>query len=45
MIDAISTNDDLRAYVLRKLSRVDIGTNPEGVWKTSHIRFVFRPEA
>jgi hypothetical protein len=45
VIDATSTNDDLRAYVLRKLSRVDIGTNPVGVWKTSHIRFVFRPEA
>lgn len=45
VVNATSNNDDLRAYVLRKLSKVDIGSNPEGVWRTSHIRFVFRPEA
>jgi hypothetical protein len=45
VLNATSNNEDLRAYVLRKLSKVDIGSNPEGVWRTSHIRFVFRPEA
>ncbi len=45
VLDASGTNEALRAYVLRKLSKVDIGANPEGVWRTSHIRFVFRPEA
>lgn len=45
VIEAVATNARLRAYVLRKLARVDIGENPEGVWRTSHIRFVFRPEA
>jgi len=45
VIDASATNASLRDYVLRKLSKIDIGSNPEGVWKTSHIRFVFRPEA
>ncbi len=45
VISAISDNEALRAYVLRKLGQVDIGSNPEGLWKTSHMRFVFRPEA
>ena len=45
VLDASGTNEALRAYVLRKLTKVDIGANPEGVWRTSHIRFVFRPEA
>jgi len=45
VINATSTNEDLCAYVLRKLGKVDIGSNPDGVWRTSHIRFVFRPEA
>jgi hypothetical protein len=45
VLNASSNNDELRAYVLRKLGKVDIGSNPEGVWKTSHVRFVFRPEA
>ena len=45
VISAMSGNDDLRAYVLRKLSKVDIGENPSGTWKIEHVRFVFRPEA
>lgn len=39
-----SDNDALSEYVLRKLARIDIGENPDGIWKTAHIRFNFRPE-
>lgn len=45
VISAVSADPELRAYVLRKLERVDIGENPSGTWKTEHMRFVFRPEA
>ena len=45
VISAASDNLELRAYVLRKLDKVDIGDNPSGTWKTEHMRFVFRPEA
>ena len=45
VITAASDNAELRAYVLRKLEKVDIGNNPSGTWKTEHMRFVFRPEA
>lgn len=45
VISAVSDNQELRAYVLRKLDKVDIGENPSGTWKTEHMRFVFRPEA
>ncbi len=45
VISAASENEALRAYVLRKLERIDIGDNPSGTWKTEHMRFVFRPEA
>lgn len=45
VISATSDNATLRAYVLRKLDRIDIGDNPSGTWKTEHVRFVFRPEA
>lgn len=45
VIAATSENDALCDYVLRKLGKVDIGDNPSGTWKTSHVRFVFRPEA
>ncbi len=45
VIEATGTNQALRAYVLRRLAKVDIGSNPEGVWRTTHIRFVFRPQA
>ncbi len=45
VISAASENEALRAYVLRKLDRIDIGDNPSGTWKTEHMRFVFRPEA
>ena len=39
-----SDNDALSEYVLRKLARIDIGENPDGIWKTTHMRFNFRPE-
>lgn len=39
-----SDNDSLKDYVLRKLARIDIGENPEGIWKTTHMRISFHPE-
>lgn len=45
LLSARSENDALCDYVVRKLAKVDIGENPSGTWKTSHMRFVFRPEA
>ena len=45
VIGAESTSDELRAYVLGKLAKVDIGSNPDGLWRTTHMKFVFRPEA
>lgn len=44
VISASSTNDELCAYVLRKLALVDIGENPNGTWRTEHVRFTFGPE-
>lgn len=44
VIDASSPNEELKAYVLRKLARIDIGDNPDGSWKTTHMIFNFRPE-
>lgn len=41
---AQSTNPELQAYVLRRLAKIDIGSNPEGTWKTTYMRFKFRPE-
>jgi len=39
-----SDNPRLRDYVMRKLASIDIGENPEGIWKTTHLRIAFRPE-
>jgi hypothetical protein len=44
VISARSTNPYLRAYVLKKLAKVDIGDNPNGTWRTTHMKFVFHPE-
>lgn len=44
VVSCASTNDRLQAYVLRKLARVDIGSNPDGMWKTTHMVFDFHPE-
>jgi hypothetical protein len=45
VIECTSDNTPLKEYVLRKLSQIDIGDNKAGIWKTTHMRFVFRPEA
>lgn len=44
VLSAHSSNDDLCAYVLGRLARIDIGSNPGGLWKTTHMRFTFHPE-
>ena len=44
VINARSANTALCEYVLRMLAKVDIGDNPDGLWKTTHMRFKFRPE-
>ncbi|HRH37194.1 MAG TPA: hypothetical protein PK760_02540 [Flavobacteriales bacterium] len=44
VIECNSTHDELKAYVLRKLARIDIGENPDGVWKTTHMVINFRKE-
>lgn len=44
VLSCASKNDALKAYVLRKLARIDIGENPEGIWRTTHMHLNFRPE-
>ena len=44
VLDCNSANDDLREYVLRKFARIDIGDNPQGIWRTTHMHITFRPE-
>lgn len=44
VLECVSANEALRQYVLAKLAKVDVGVNPDGIWKTSRVRFVFRPE-
>lgn len=44
VVSCASENEKLRAYVLRKLARVDIGENPDGIWKTTHMVIDFHPE-
>ncbi len=44
VLDCKSTNTALKEYVLRKLARVNVGLNPDGIWKTSHFRIAFHPE-
>lgn len=45
VLDCRAENDRLKDHVLRKLARIDIGDNPEGVWRTTHMRIRFAPEA
>lgn len=45
VINARSQNTALCEYVLRMLAKVDVGSNPDGMWRTTHMRFNFRPEA
>ncbi|MBL7950273.1 MAG: hypothetical protein JNM62_01020 [Flavobacteriales bacterium] len=44
VIECNSANAELKAYVLRKLARIDVGENPGGSWKTTHMVFNFHPE-
>lgn len=44
VLSCTSQNERLRAYVLRKLARIDIGENPDGIWKTTYLKIDFRPE-
>ncbi len=44
VMECNSTNEKLRQYVIKKLARVDIGDNPNGIWKTTHMRISFHPE-
>lgn len=44
VLECTSTNVRLKDHVLRKLGRINVGPNPEGIWKTTHLRINFRPE-
>lgn len=44
VLSANSDNDALRSYVVERLGRVQVDANPSGLWRISHVRFVFRPE-
>ena len=44
VITCNSDNEQLKAYVLRKLARIDVGENPDGIWKTTHMVVDFHPE-
>ncbi len=44
VVRAESPNPALQEYVLQKLAKVDVGSNPDGVWKTTHMCFRFHPE-
>jgi len=44
VLECRSENPELEDYVRTRLGRVQVGENPDGIWKTTHVRFVFRPE-
>ncbi len=44
VIEAHATSAELLAYVLRRLEKVDVGANPDGTWRTTHLHLSFRPE-
>ena len=44
VITCASSNEQLKAYVLRKLARIDVGENPDGIWKTTHMVIDFHNE-
>lgn len=44
VISCDSDNEQLKAYVLRKLARIDVGENPDGIWKTTHLVIDFHKE-
>lgn len=43
-LEVYATSPELKAYVLRQLGRVDVGDDPTGAWKVTHVRFVFHQE-
>ncbi|MDQ3102147.1 MAG: hypothetical protein M3R08_12220 [Bacteroidota bacterium] len=44
VLECNSANERLKDYVIRKLARIDIGENPNGIWKRTHMRISFQPE-
>lgn len=44
VLDIQGSNEALKQYVMKKLAKVDVGENPNGVWKTTYLRLVFKPE-
>lgn len=44
VLECNSANERLKNYVIRKLARIDIGNNPDGVWRITHMRISFKPE-
>lgn len=45
VLECNSSNPRLKDYVMRKLAKVDIGDNPDGIWKRTHMKISFRPES
>ncbi|MDX9751141.1 MAG: hypothetical protein RBT71_08695 [Flavobacteriales bacterium] len=44
VLECQGNNQMLNDYVVRKLERIDIGENPDGIWKVTHLLIHFRPE-
>lgn len=44
ILECLSGNPHLQAYVMKKLERVDLPDNEPGFWKTTRMQFVFRPQ-
>lgn len=44
VLECDSQNEKLKDYVIRKLAKIDIGDNPNGVWKRTHMKIKFQPE-
>ena len=45
VVEANGTSEILLEYVLRRIRKIDIGENPSGAWRTTHMHFRVRPEA
>jgi len=44
VVDCQGADQRLNDYVVRKLERIDIGENPDGIWKTTHLVINFRSQ-
>jgi outer membrane biosynthesis protein TonB len=44
VVSCSSPNEQLKEYVLRKLARIDVGENPDGIWKTTHLVIDFHKQ-